>query len=140
MFGFNKLFLLPLFCFLFLPGLIFAQGAQVVEVARDCQDYCDSLNTPSPKLLPSDTVCYCSPIAYTSITELIDSIIGFVLWVAIIVAPVMAIIAGLLFLTAGGNPNQVKKGNQILLWTIAGFLFILFSKGVLNLIQYVLGV
>lgn len=81
----------------------------------------------------------CNPLNSGTIPELIDKIGGFIYWIAIIVAPLMIIIAGFYFLTAAGNPNRIATAKNIILWTVVGLVIVLFSKGLISLIKGFLG-
>ena len=81
-----------------------------------------------------------NPITATSFESVIDNAIDFVFKIAIVLAPLMAVIGGFLLLTAGGNLNQVGQAKSLLLWTAIGFLVVLLSKGILAIINQILGV
>jgi hypothetical protein len=52
----------------------------------------------------------------------------------------MAIIAGFLFLSSGGDPSKVKKAKDILLYSIIGLLIVLLAKSIIYMIESALGV
>ena len=81
-----------------------------------------------------------NPLTATSFEMIIDNVIDFVFKIAIILAPLMVIVGGFLLVTAGGNLNQVGRAKSLLLWTAIGFLVVLLSKGILAIINQILGV
>jgi len=81
-----------------------------------------------------------NPITATSFESVIDNAIDFVFKIAIVLAPLMVVIGGFLLLTAGGNISQVGRAKSLLLWTAIGFLVVLLSKGILAIINQILGV
>ena len=81
-----------------------------------------------------------NPITATSFESVIDNAIDFVFKIAIVLAPLMVVIGGFLLLTAGGNISQVGRAKSLLLWTAIGFLVVLLSKGILAIIDKILGV
>ena len=81
-----------------------------------------------------------NPITAGSFEEIIDNVIDFVFKIAIVLAPLMVVIGGFLLLTAGGNISQVGRAKSLLLWTAIGFLVVLLSKGILAIINQILGV
>ena len=89
---------------------------------------------------PAGSVIICPPSTIRSIEALIRSVTDWIFKIAIIVAPLMLVIGAILFMTAGGNPERIKLGKKIIFWTIIGFLIVLFSEGLINLIDYILGV
>ncbi len=116
-------------------------GETSCDCATDCDEYCDHLKDVSPKYQPPSQTCFCNPLEKitefkTIITNIIDSIFN----VAIVLAPLMIIIAGFLFVTAGGNPEQTKRAKNIIIWTSVGFFVILLAMGIMGVIQSLLGV
>jgi len=81
-----------------------------------------------------------NPITAESFEEIIDNVIDFVFKIAIVLAPLMVVVGGFLLLTAGGNISQVGRAKSLLLWTAIGFLVVLLSKGILAIINKILGV
>ncbi len=93
--------------------------------------------TSSPKICSPGEIC--NPLSSGSIPDLINKIGEFIYWIAIIIAPLMIIIAGFYFLTAAGDPNRLKTAKNIILWTVIGFAVVMFSKGLISLIKGFLG-
>ncbi len=81
-----------------------------------------------------------SPINATSFEALVGNITNFIFWVALALAPLLFLIAGFYILTAGGDPNRVTTGKRIMIYTLIGFAIILFARGLIALLQNVLGV
>ncbi len=80
-----------------------------------------------------------NPLEIDSIEGLIQNIVDWIFKIALIIAPIIIVIAGIVIITAGGNPDRITKGKKIIIWTVIGFLIIVFSKGIINLIEYVIG-
>jgi len=89
---------------------------------------------------PAGSVIFCPPSTIRSIEGLIRSVTDWIFKIAIIVAPLMLVIGAILFMTAAGNPERIKLGKKIIFWTVIGFLIVLFAEGIINLIDYILGV
>jgi len=89
---------------------------------------------------PAGSVIICPPSTIRSIEGLIRSVTDWIFKIAIIVAPLMLVIGAILFMTAAGNPERIKLGKKIIFWTVIGFLIVLFAEGIINLIDYILGV
>ena len=81
-----------------------------------------------------------NPLEYDTFGELIEAIIDFIYKIALVLAPLFIVIAGFYFVTAAGNPAQIETAKKIILYTLIGFLIILLSKGLIAVIQNVLGV
>jgi type IV secretory pathway VirB2 component (pilin) len=64
------------------------------------------------------------PFTATSIPGLIGNIIRVVLGFTGVVALLMIIYGGILWLTSGGNQERVKKGRDTLIWAVLGVALI----------------
>ena len=80
------------------------------------------------------------PTYATTVTALIDGIINFVWYLAIVVAPIMFLVGGFTFLTSAGSPDKVKRGKDIMLYAALGLAIVLLCKGLIALVKDVLGV
>jgi hypothetical protein len=76
-----------------------------------------------------------NPLQADDFGELIDSVINIIFNLSLLLAPLMIVVAGFLFVTAAGNPNRVNTAKRIVLWTAVGFLIILLSKGIFEAIK-----
>ncbi len=70
-----------------------------------------------------------------NLADLIKKIWHYLYWISFPIATLMIIIAGFMFVTAGGNQNQIKKGKDIILYTAVGFLVIILASGVVSFIE-----
>jgi len=104
----------------------------------NCDDYCDNADEENVQH-PPDLACICNPLAATEFGEIRDNIVNFIFTVAVVLAPLMIIIAGFLFVTAGGNLEQINRAKAIMIWTAVGFLIILLSRGIMGVIEKLLG-
>lgn len=78
------------------------------------------------------------PLQGKTFLELLDSIASALITVAIPVAVIMIVYAGVRFLTSGGNQTAIASAKKTLLWTIVGLAIVLIGKGFMTLIQSVL--
>lgn len=81
-----------------------------------------------------------NPLQAGSFQAIVDNIISFIFKIAIVLAPIMVLLGGFLLITAAGNPEQVSRAKNLLIWTAVGFLVVLLSKGILAIINQILGV
>lgn len=81
-----------------------------------------------------------NPLEYDTFGELIDAIIDFIYEIGLVLAALFIVIAGFYFVTASGDPAKIKTGQDIIKYTLIGLLIILLSKGLIAVIQSVLGV
>ena len=90
--------------------------------------------------LPGITVELENPLTATTVTDLIDRIINFIWFLAIVFAPIMFLIGGFTFLTSGGDPQKVSKGKNIMIYAAVGLAIVLVAKGIIALLKDILGV
>ncbi len=81
-----------------------------------------------------------NPLSYNTFDDLVAGLISFVTIVGIAVAPILFIIAGFYYLTAGGNPANVEKAKSIFTWTVIGLAIILLASSISYLVKNILGV
>ena len=81
-----------------------------------------------------------NPLKAKTFGGLINNLISFIFWIALALFPLMIVIAGIYFVTAAGNPEQIEKAKSIILYTLIGFIVILVAKGFIELLKQVLEV
>jgi hypothetical protein len=81
-----------------------------------------------------------NPLGYDTFEELVTAVINFIFLISLALAPLMVVLAGFYLLTAGGNPANIKKAQTIIIWTAVGLLVVLLAKGLISVIQAVIGV
>ncbi len=118
-------------------GLLFSAFSVYAEVADDCEEYCED---PENYEMPADTVCYCNPLASEDLTAITDPIISFIFNLSIVVVPVLVLLGAFFIVTAGGDMERINKGKKIIMWTLIGFLIVLISQGISDLLDEILGI
>jgi hypothetical protein len=88
---------------------------------------------------PAGSVCVENPLHANNFEELLDNIINFIFWVGMALVPIMIIIAGFNFVTAGGDPKKVTTAKNIILWTAVGLIIILMAKGLTAVFMGIIG-
>jgi len=76
----------------------------------------------------------CGDAAATAVPCIVGKIINGVLGVVGIIALVYFIYGGILWMTSGGNEQQVKQGKDTLVWAIFGLVIVFFSYALSNFI------
>ncbi|MDI6602528.1 MAG: hypothetical protein QME57_00195 [Patescibacteria group bacterium] len=79
-----------------------------------------------------------NPVEAKTFGELINNIINFIFNIALAIVPLMIVIAGFYFVTAGGDPEQIKKAKDLIFYTVVGFIIILLARGVIELLKQTL--
>ena len=72
--------------------------------------------------------------SHNSVADLLNGIVDFLYNISFLIAPLMIIIAGFIFVTSAGIPKKIAKAKDILLYTFVGFLVIGLARGLINLI------
>jgi hypothetical protein len=80
-----------------------------------------------------------APQVSGNLTEVLQTIVDFFFTVSLIVAPVLLVIAGVIFMTAAGDPGKVAIARRVLLWTIIGFAVIVIAKGLIVVLKGIFG-
>jgi len=88
--------------------------------------------------VPSGGPYLYNPLACETFAECIDGIISCIVCYSPIIAFLMIIIAGFLFITAGGDPERIRTAKRIIFWTVVGLFIVLFCKGIISLIRKVI--
>jgi ABC-type multidrug transport system permease subunit len=80
-----------------------------------------------------------NPLKATSVEALVDSIINFVFYLAIAIAPLMWIIAGFLLGVSAGDPEKVNTAKRIALYTAIGFFVVMLAKALVSVVRRIGG-
>ncbi len=81
-----------------------------------------------------------NPLEHEDFETLIDAIVSFILRVALVIAPIILIIAGLMYYIAGGDPEKAKTATNMIKWTLIGLVIILIANGITAVIKDIMGV
>lgn len=79
-----------------------------------------------------------NPIGAKDLTELASAVANTLIKLAIPIAVIIIIWAGIQFFLANGNSEKVSKAKQTLLWTMVGLAVILIGSGFIDLIKDIL--
>ena len=88
---------------------------------------------------PPNAICIDNPLNASTTEELVNDIIGFIFWVAVAVAPIMFLVAGFYFITAGGDPKRVGTAKTIMIYTAIGLAIVLLARALVSVLKSVLG-
>jgi len=86
---------------------------------------------------PSPTQPLINPLLVETICDLLDKLINFLFMLALGIAPIVLIVAGIYMLS--GNPEKVKRAKQILLWAAIALTIVFLAKGLPAVIKGALG-
>lgn len=81
-----------------------------------------------------------NPLGYNSLGDLIHGVVSFITNVALVIAPIIFIIAGLMYYFAGGSPEKAKDATNLIKYAIIGLVIILIANGITAVIKDIMGV
>ncbi|MDP4007399.1 MAG: hypothetical protein Q8P55_02275 [bacterium] len=79
-----------------------------------------------------------NPISSATLNELFENVLNFLFGISIVILPIIIIYAGILLLTAGGDPTKISRSRTILLWAIIAFAIILLARGLPTVLRSLL--
>ncbi len=65
----------------------------------------------------------------------LDNIIQWLFVILLVVAVIFIVIGGLMYVTAQGDPEKVKKASQYVLYALIGVIVALLARGLVTLVQ-----
>jgi len=75
-----------------------------------------------------------NPLGNVTMITIIARVIKFVLGIVGVLALIMIIYGGILWMTSGGNVDQVKKGRNTLVWAILGLAIVFFAYSIVTFV------
>ena len=91
------------------------------------------------KMAMAETIELPNPIQSDNFYDLLNSIANALIYLSGPIAAGAIIYAGYIYMSSGGDENEIEKAKNILTWTIIGFMIILTSKGLVLVIKNLLG-
>ncbi|MDD5568940.1 MAG: pilin [Candidatus Pacebacteria bacterium] len=76
-----------------------------------------------------------NPSPFGSIGELLDRIFDFLQDIALVVLPLMLVWAGIVFITAGGDPAKIKQAREIVLYAVIGFIIVFLAPAIVDTVS-----
>ncbi len=92
-------------------------------------------------IIPSNVLARIDPPipSGTEIEELLNNITNYLFYLSFPIATLMIIIAGVMFVTSGGNSDKITKAKNLLIYVGIGFLIIVLANGVVELVTQEFG-
>lgn len=78
-------------------------------------------------------------VSATSITDLIFKIITFILNLALLLAMLAIIVAGIYLIVSNGDEGQKDKAKKIVIYAVVGLLLILFARVIVVFVNNIFG-
>lgn len=74
------------------------------------------------------------------VIRIFDRIADWLFRFLLIAAVIMIVVAGFLFVTAGGKPEQITKARNIIIYALIGVVVAVLARGLVDLIQIMIQV
>jgi len=78
-------------------------------------------------------------VAVKTLPQVIDGLIVWITGIAFAIATLFGVIAGLLYLAAGGDPAQVERAKTAFKASVVGYAIVLLAPGLLTIAKSILG-
>jgi hypothetical protein len=88
-----------------------------------------------PLLVLGEGTTLPNPLPFGTIPELINGVVNTIRTLALAIAPIVFMYAGLRYYYAQGDPEEAKKATHIMKWAIAGIVIILIANGITAVIK-----
>ncbi|MGB2762556.1 MAG: hypothetical protein WBC21_03390 [Minisyncoccales bacterium] len=90
-------------------------------------------------VLPLGILAYTEPtLPTTELDEALVNITNFMFWLLMAVAVIFLIAAGISFITAGGDPEKVKKARDYVLYALIGVVVGVMAKGLTTFLRAII--
>lgn len=76
--------------------------------------------------------------AESALERLIEDVIDFIFWVGLIICPLIVVIGGLMYMTAGGDFSRATSAKRLILWAIIGLAVAVAAKFIIGILKYIL--
>lgn len=81
-----------------------------------------------------------NPLCGRNIPTILSTILGFLIGAGGVIATIIVVYAGILFLFSGGNPGKVSEARQTIFYAVIGYAIIVLAWGIVMAIKQILGV
>ncbi|HHE67620.1 MAG TPA: hypothetical protein ENL33_00965 [Candidatus Parcubacteria bacterium] len=68
------------------------------------------------------------------VMEVLGNIVDWIFSILLVFAAIMIVVAAFYFVTAQGNPDQVTKARNFVLWALIGVLVAFLARGLVNFV------
>lgn len=83
-------------------------------------------------------ITFCPTSKWETLGALIRAVANFIFWVGVAIVPLFLVIAGVMFILAGGDPTKVKTAKNLIFWAGIGLAVLLLAKAIASVIGTVI--
>lgn len=93
----------------------------------------------TPFLAFADSIQLTNHLKFSSLEGFLSGIIGIIMVIAVPIIIFFFIFSGFSYLTAGGNPEEIKKATKMFTYTVIGAILILGAYAIRDIIANLVG-
>ena len=127
----NLVFLVSLIGFLIFASFV---SAAIITLPNPL-----CLIPPVPPVGTPPGTCIPSPTCICSFASLISAVTTYIVYLVGLIAVIMFVWAGILFVTSTGNPGKIEQARKAVIWAVVGLAIVLAGSGLVAVIQAVIG-
>lgn len=76
-----------------------------------------------------------NPLGMATISELLDAIADWMLKIGLLIAPLVFVIGGVMFVTAYGNATKIQNAKQLMIYAGIGIIVVLLAKTLIEVFK-----
>ncbi|MCK9446861.1 pilin [bacterium] len=84
--------------------------------------------------LTSSTGGISNPINANSFAELVELVTKWIIDIALVLAPLIIVYGGFIYITAAGEPAKMETGKKIILYAVIGFILVLLATSLVDVL------
>ena len=88
---------------------------------------------------PSGNIIFRPPGRIKTLSEIVNEVLDYIFWIAIVLTPLLIIIAAFYFIFSGGSRERIATAKRIIFYAIIGFIVALLSKAIIGIIRSIFG-
>lgn len=79
-----------------------------------------------------------NPLQYDTIPEFLAALTNILIYFGLALVSFMVVLGGAFYMLGGVNPENVKRGKNIIFWTVVGLMVVILARAILAVISHIL--
>ena len=110
------------------------------EADEECQgDATSGDGIESGSCVNPSSITICSAGENSTFEEVVEAVFNFIFWLGMAIFPLMCVIAGVLFMISGGNPQKIESAKKLIFVAIIGLVLFVSAKAITALVRSIIG-
>jgi len=98
------------------------------------------LSLPVLAQAASSTVTFLDPLQGATLATILPKLLMYAMWVGAVILTVLVVWAAYILMFSKGDPAEIKKAKNTLLYGVVGYVILLFAEAIRRIIMSLLGV